>query len=477
MRRLLTALLILILILILVALLARPWWLFQQVQGAVPAGVQLAGGMDLSGADAAGVTDALERAFEEPIAVYYAGQRLVLRPQAVGFRVDANSMLAEALRRKSFSLDLRTFLGELVRHPPAPINVPLRYTLDAIALDNWLADVADHYDRSPIPPQPVVEKLTLAPGQPGLKLDLPASRERVLGALIDPKVRGVELVVHQTPAPPIDMKALEALLKARMDEFPGIGGVFVHQTATGAEAAVNGDVAYAGMSTIKIAIVEEVLRKLKAPPDVETTGIITRTTALSDNHAANQLLGIIGDGDQNAGVRALNQSLHTLGLQNTFMATPYDQHRASPPHIVTPANSRKDLNTLADAYVQTTPRDLGLMLEMIVECSQGGGTLLAAYGDQLTDVKCRQALDFLGMDEMNELAVSGVPEGTRFVHKHGYAADTHGDVAAIWGPAGPYIISVFIYQPPWLEWSLSKSTMKDLSTAVWNYFTLISQPQ
>jgi beta-lactamase class A len=474
MRRLFTTLLFVILIL--AALLARPWWLFQQAQGAVPAGVQLAG-MDLSGADAAGVTDALERSFEEPIAVYYSGQRLVLRPQAVGFHVDAASMLGEALRRKSLALNLRTFLGELVRHPPAPINVPLRYTLDAVALDNWLADVADHYDRSPIPPQPVLDKLTIAPGQPGLNLDLPASRARLLGVLIDPKVRSVELVLHQAAAPPIDMKALEALLKARMDEFPGIGGVFVHQTATGEEAAVNADVAYAGMSTMKIAIVEEVLRKLKAPPDAETTGIITQTTALSNNHAANLLLGIIGDGDQTAGVRVLNQSLRTLGLQNTFMATPYDQHLASPPQIITPANSRKDLNTLPDAYVQTTPRDLGLMLEMIVECSQGGGTLLAAYGDQLTDAKCRQVLDFLGMDNMNELVVSGVPQGTRFVHKHGYAADTHGDIAAIWGPGGPYIISVFIYQPPWLEWSLSKSTMKDLSTAVWNYFTLISQPQ
>ena len=128
-----------------------------------------------------------------------------------------------------------------------------------------------------------------------------------------------------------------------------------------------------------------------------------------------------------------------------------------------------------DAYVQTTARDLGQMLEMIVECSQGGGTLLAAYGDRLTTAKCQQMLTFLGMDEMNELVVSGVPQGTRFVHKHGYAEDTHGDIAAIWGPAGPYVISVFIYNPPWLEWSLSKSTMKDISTAVWNYFTMVNE--
>ncbi len=474
MRRLLPV--VLIAILIVAALLARPWWQFQKAQGAVPAGVELAG-MDLHGADATAVRDALDRAFEEPVAVYYAGRRLILRPQAVGFHVDVDGMLAEALQRKSLSLDLRTFLGEMIRHPSAPVDLPLRYTLDSVALDNWLGDIAERYDRSPIPAQPILEKLTLAPGQPGLKLDLPASHERVESVLIDPEVRSVDLALHEAAAPPIDMQALQALLKARMDEFPGIGGVFVHQTATGDEAAVNADVAFAGMSTIKIAIVEEVFRKLQGPPDAETTGIITETTALSNNHAANLLLGIIGDGDQNAGVRVLNQSLHTLGLENTFMASPYDRPLASPPHIVTPANSRQDLNTQPDAYVQTTPRDLGLMLDMIVECSQGGGTLLAAYGDQLNEAKCRQVLDFLGMDDMNELVVSGVPEGTRFVHKHGYASDTHGDVAAIWGPAGPYVISVFIFQPPWLEWTLSKSTMKDLSTAAWNYFTLISQPR
>src|SRR5512133_1702655 len=184
MRRLLSS--FIILIAILAALLARPWWLFQKAQGAVPAGVVLAG-MDLSGADAASITQALERSFEEPIAVYYAGQRLILRPQTVGFHVDTDSMLTEAARHKSFALDLRAFLGGLVQHPPAPIDVPLRYTLDSVALDNWLGDVAERYDRSPIPPQPIVEKLTIAPGQPGLKLDLPASRERVQGTLVDPK--------------------------------------------------------------------------------------------------------------------------------------------------------------------------------------------------------------------------------------------------------------------------------------------------
>ncbi len=44
-------------------------------------------------------------------------------------------------------------------------------------------------------------------------------------------------------------------------------------------------------------------------------------------------------------------------------------------------------------------------------------------------------------------------------------------MAAIWGPQGPYILSVFLYSPGWLMWDLSNPTMKDLSAAAWNYFS------
>ena len=60
----------------------------------------------------------------------------------------------------------------------------------------------------------------------------------------------------------------------------------------------------------------------------------------------------------------------------------------------------------------------------------------------------------MALNEMNEMLVGGLPEGVKAVHKHGYVPDTHGDVAAIWGPAGPYVISVFLYRPTWLEWGI-----------------------
>jgi beta-lactamase class A len=468
MRRFLLAL---ALVVVFAAALLTPSYLwYRRTAGVIPAWVRMAG-LEINGASAKEFSDALVQRLDEPLAVYFDDQRIVLRPEQVGLRVDVEGMLAEARQHDTPVNLVRYLVGRGIGRPLALIDVPLRYAVDQAALDTWLADVAQTYNRAPQRPQPVVSTLSIAPGQPGLELDLSVSRERVIAALANLKDRSVHLALREDPAPAIDMTALEELLKARLKEFPGIASVFLHHIPSGQEVAINADVAYAGMSTMKILILSELYRKLDQPPGIETTRLITETMSLSGNFTANLLLRIIGDDNSDAGVRTLNQSLRTLGLKNSFMATPYDRKYATPPKVVTQANSKRDLNTNPDPYIQTTPRDIGLGLEMLVSCSQGGGTLLAAYGSQYTPAECQQALDFIALNEVDALIKEGVPKGTKVIHKHGYAADTHGDVAAIWGPDGPYVLSVFLYRPPWLEWDLSRATMRDVSQAVWNYFS------
>ena len=64
----------------------------------------------------------------------------------------------------------------------------------------------------------------------------------------------------------------------------------------------------------------------------------------------------------------------------------------------------------------------------------------------------------------------GVPHEAAVAHKHGYAPDTQGDVALIYGPEGPYVLSIFVYQAGWVVWSYSNPLMNDLSRLVWNYY-------
>jgi len=460
---------VLILAIIAAALLTLPYLRYRRTAGAVPAWVRL-GGMEVSGQTSGQVVEALRRTFEEPVAAYYGDQRILLRPQTIGFAVDAEGMIAEAQQRNSVFNLVRYLAEKSLNRQPHAVNVPLRYTLDVAALDAWLADIAASYDRPPQRPQPIVASMTIAPGKPGQALDMEASRSQIIATLADPNNRTVNLAVAETPAPPIDLQALGDLLKARLDEFPGIASLYLHHLPTGEEVTINPDVAYAGTSTLKIPILEQLYRKLDGPPGVETTKIITETMKYSGNFTANLMLGKIGDGDWDVGVQRMNQAFKTLGMKNTFMAAPYDRKMAVPPHIVTEANSRTDLNTQPDPYMQTTARDIGMSLQMLAACSEGGGTLIAAYGDQITPAECQQALDFMSLNEMTEMLPGGLPAGAKYAHKHGYVPDTHGDVMVVWGPAGTYILSVFLYRPTWLEWGISNPTLNDIAKTTWDFF-------
>ncbi len=460
-----------ILVVLGVILFGPSYFRYQRTRGAAPPGMRL-GGLAFGSADEKAVTAALDQRFSEPVSVYYADQRILLRPQVLGFRVDVPAILAEAKAKETPLYLLRLWLGEALNQPPAPIEVPLRYQFDRERLDGWLGDIAARYDRAPTPPAVLSVQGGIAPGLPGWQLDLAASRARVIAALTDPQTRTANLVVSETAPAAADIKMLDALLQARAEQFGGVAGVFLHHIATGAEVAINADVAYSGLGTMKLVILQELLRKLNAPPDPQTRALISETVSMGGVQAANEILALIGDGDAMSGAQTLSQSLSKLGLRNTFMAAPYDEVGS---RVTTPANSRADINTRPDPYVQTTPREIGLVMQMLVECSQGGGTLLAAYGDQVTQAECQQLLDDLKLNVVTDLIVSGLPAGTQAVHRHGYTNDTEGDVAAIWGPAGPYTLSIFLYRPPWLEWDAASETMGDISRLVWNYFAQASR--
>jgi beta-lactamase class A len=464
-------LILLALCLVVVALLAPSYLRYRQTRGAVPPGVRLAG-LEFGNADAETVATTLQRQFSDPVAVYYGDQRILLRPALVSFEIDTSAMLAEARRHDTPAHLVRLWIGEAMGRPPAAADVPLRYRLDRDALDGWLADVAMRYDRLPQPPQALPMTLSLLPGKAGVQMDQVASRSRVLTALADPHVRTANLVLRETAAPPLKIELLAELLRARAAQFPGVIGLFLHHLPTADEAALNANVAFSAMSTMKIAVLAETYRKLNSAPDPQTAAWLAETAALAGNAAANELLALIGDGDEEAGAQTLTGSLRRLGLKNSFLVAPFDQYG---PTIVTAANSRTDIETSPDPAAQTTPADMGLLLAMIVSCSEGGGTLLAAYPGQITDAECRRLLDDLKLNEVTDLIVSGLPAGTRAVHKHGYAAGVVGDVAAIWGPAGPYVLSIFLYRPGWLEWEVASETMRELAAIAWNYFMLVAR--
>ena len=477
---------VLLLIVLIVAgvLLGPSAYAFYRSQGPLPGGVSL-GGVAPEGGTLEEIARNLYDRFQQPVAVYYDTQRIILHPSDVDFKVDVNAMVAEAAPYGKGLGFWRPFLGQVFKRPAQPVEIPIKATFDQAKLASWLQQVADEYDTEARPPYgvalapgvPFTSTFMFQAGQPGLELELNMSGQRVVKALQSATDREANLMLVEVPPPPPSIKELEKLLVTRSDRFPGIVSLFVRQVGSDEEAAIDPDIAFAGMSTMKIPIMMELYRTvIDGQPDVETTKLLTETLGLSGNFTANLLLRLIGGGqigNEWQGVAQVTATLQGLGLKNTFMATPYDTE-ALPRTYTTPANSNKAWDTKPDSHMQTTPKDLGLILEWIVQCSQGGGTLLAAFPGQLTEDECRQMLDFVALNRKHILLETGVPPDTRYVHKHGFVDDTHGDVAAFWGPGGPYIVSLFIYTPGWMDWHISSSMMADVSKACWDYFTLVA---
>jgi beta-lactamase class A len=194
--------------------------------------------------------------------------------------------------------------------------------------------------------------------------------------------------------------------------------------------------------------------------------------ASNDNTQANLLLRqVIGKGDGYQGAESLTASMHHLGLINTFMAAPYDGEATFA--IVTPANSRTDVTTEAESSMQTTPLDVGLLLEMIYQCSQGGGALMAAYPDTFSIDECGQMVDWMSTNHIDSLIEAGVPVGTKVAHKHEFTGETHADAAIVFGPSGDFVLVAFLYRPQWLEWEESAPLIADIATATYNYFNAL----
>ncbi len=412
----------------------------------------------------------LESAYLQPVQLSYQGRPLLLAPDTVEFRLDREATRAVIEAAVAGRNSLQGFLAYLLRRPFPPVAVMPVVQYSPNRLDRFLERVAQQYDRPPQEPVPLPEALAFRPGQPGYELDREASRARVEAALLSVFNRQAELVVRVSDAPPLRMKHLEEMLRALLANFDGIPSVFVKDLQTGEELDINPDVAYAGLSVLKIAVMLETYRALDGLPDVEQTKLLTETMIESGNFTANLLLReVIGNGDAYQGVENLTASMRYLGLVNTFMAAPYDEV-APVPAIVTPANSRTDLNTNPDPYMQTTAREMGLLLEMIYQCSRGGGALMVAYPGAFTPEECQQMLEIMAGDRTGSMIEAGLPPGTPFARKTWLGRRYTRRCGHRLQSGGDFILVVYLYRPGWLEWEISNPLISRIATATYNYF-------
>lgn len=468
------SLMMFLVLLAVIAFLGVRWISFERWRSQLPVGMTVQG-VPVEGISREEALARLQGAYDGYVSLHYQDETFALAPQAVGFQVDMDATAANLAAELATNSGAGGFLKYLLGQHPGPVDVPASINFSSRALRGFLTEKARDFDRAPRAPVPQPATGDYTPGEPGRQLNVEASMPVVAAALLSTSQREALLVVDSLPPPLPGFSLVSQIIENELASFPGIASVFAKDLQTGDEIAIDAGVAFAGMSIIKIAIMTEAYRYLDRPPDVDTTKILTETMTLSGNFTANLLLKMIGQGNAYTGVEVLNSSMHRLGLINTFMATPYDED-VVPPVIITEANARTDLNTDPDPYMQTTPTDIGLLLEMVYQCSEDGGTLLMIYPDEFTADECQAMIGYMlanrlsGDDGVPVLIAAGLPKDTPIAHKHGWVADTRADAALVFTPGGDFVLVIYLYQPGWVDWDQTNSIMTRISQLFYAYF-------
>lgn len=473
---------------------------FKVTAAPVPPGVYL-GGLDLSDLkDKEEIRYHLMGLYTQIIAVDFAGQQFPLRPQEVDFQIDVDQMVAEASQYLKGAAFLDIAVRQALGFPQQRRDIPVRFMMNTDKLRTWLTGLAAEQNRPPTAARALVAEQQFSdgapgiaalptgyvgaylrdwqwqPGQPGYTLDVEASVERVVAALTRPENRIAELALIETPPSPPNMADLAQAINAYLGNFPGFGSAYVQNLQNDDEAHVDDDVSFSGMSTLKIFIASAVMRKLPngIAADDETAGQVGQwldyALGESNNFAANQLLAFLGDGNVVGGARAVTDLARSLGFVNTYMSSGFDA--AALAQVPTPGNQRTDWNTDPDTNLQTTALEMGRMLTAVYECAMDQGLLRQTFPAEITAEECRQILFYMTHDQFQELVWAGLPNWQQawVVHKHGFAYESHSDAALVWGPTGPYVISVFLFRSGWMDWGTSNSTMKAISRLTWRFF-------
>ncbi len=432
--------------------------------------------------------DRLLQAYSLPVELNYEDQTILFEPSICGFELDLESMLAAADLERTKQSFWAGFWDYLWSRQRQAISIPLRANYSESRLRTYLKDeIASRYDKPPAPAVPQPGTVNFSPGTYGTVLDLDTAVLLIDGALQSVNKRSVNLPRQQTNPPRPSLQNLETLLKQtiELNEFDGIVGLYMFNITTqeevhfayqnGADIPTNPDVAFTTASIVKIPIMTSVFKRIDDQEDPETFNLLEKMIVKSGNDPADWVMERVIH--PTLAPLEVTADMQALGLENTFLAGEFGLGSPLLRVIKTPANQREDVNTDPDLYNQSTPSDIGMLLEDIYICADNGqGTFKAVFGDEITQDECLTMIDLLKQNKMPSLLEAGVPDVTEVAHKHGWVTTndgimkTLGDAGIIFSPGGDYILVIFLYHPQQLIWSNASYLVGQLSAAIYNFY-------
>ena len=465
---------------------------FSRLRSSFPPGLVVAS-IPIGGLDRSTAAERLLAVYAKTsIELHYGNAIIQILPAAAEFEVDLESMLAAADLARTQQPFWTEFWNYLWGGPVTSVDIPLRAKFSETRLRALLADeIAARYDQPASPAIPAAGTVNYQPGLQGTTLDIDRSVLLIEAALRSPTRRVVDLPLLRSQPPRPSFQNLEVLLKQSisLSGFEGLVGLYLRDLQTAQELhfayqqgqaiPVIPDVAFTAASIIKIPIMVSVFRRIGENPDAETIRLLEEMIEKSGNDPADWVMERVVD--RTNGPLEVSGDLGQLGLENTFLAGQFYPGAPLLDAFKTPANQRADVNTDPDIYNQTTPSDIGMLLEDIYQCNlTGGGALAAAFPGEFTQSECQTMITYLTRNKLPSLITAGLPEGTRIAHKHGWVTyfgvmNTLGDAGIIYTPGGNYILVVFLYHPEQLIWDPASALVAELSQAVYNFYNYSTQ--
>lgn len=458
---------------------------------------QYPSGMEVANVPVAGLTrqEAAQRlleAYSQPVELRYDEAIIHLAPSTVGFELDLESMLAAADLERTDQPFWSGFWDYLWGRERRESAIPLRADYSEERLRTYLKDeISARYDKPPTAAKPQTGTVKFISGQEGTELDIDRAVTAIENALFSVNNRRINLPKSRTNPPRPSLKNLETLLKQTIDinGFDGIVGLYMfHLDATeeihfayqnGQEIPTNPDVAFTAGSIAKIPIMVSVFRRIEIDEDTEALNLLQKMIIQSGNADADWVMERVID--PNLAPLEITEDMRKLGLENTFLAGEFGLGSPLLQRFQTPANQRDDVNTDPDTYNQTTPSDMGMLLEDIYQCSEtGGGALKAIFPDQVTQEECQTMINYLSQNKIAYLIDGGVPDTTEIAHKHSWTTFngimyTLGDAGIVYSPGGEYILVIFLDHPVQIIWDNASLLVGKLSEAIYNFYNLPAQ--
>jgi len=463
---------------------------YGRIRATYPTGLTVAG-IPVGGLTYETASERLVKVYMSAIELEYQGARIQVRPASIGFELQVNNMLAAADKQRTGEPFWSGFWKYIWNQPISSLDIPLQAKYDEARIADFLeTEISVRYDQPSTPPMPIPGESGFSEGVSGTEMDYSVSVDRILSALKSNTKRTAKLeVLNTSPAKP-SFEILEYMLTDIIDQSAFDGEVelyfkdlqtgfvlhFAHSQVGDTDYPVN--IAYSSWSTIKIPTLITLFKNLEAPYDADTLAEIEAMVEMSSNESTDSVAKSVIE--PNLAPLRITEDARTLGLENTFWGGFFTLGSPLLQDFKTPANQRTDYDTDPDRYGQTTPLDMGLLLEEIYYCAQNyGGSIPIAFDGAITQTECQMMVTYLSRNKIGVLFEAGVPAGTQVAHKHGWANEvqdgyvhTMADCAIIYTPGGDYVLSVFIHHPVQVIFDRANLLFSDISAAIYNYYNL-----